>query len=204
MKRTSLYLRLCRFRIQLIPKTNLPEAYSQYMLVLRNYQAGDPKEITECYCGAALAAKALYQETGHGVWRRRFETLFQKKEEREFEMLGNILGPLVQHPESSPNSDFDFATMSEEEVQRIAEWYKSYDKNYPTFDIPSVAYQATSLKIRIYVALGDTHGQREELGKLEKWGKGLPVTLDAEVSYPHATARIMEDLMLMANTESVI
>jgi hypothetical protein len=182
VKRTCFYLRLCLARIQLIPKTNFQDIYSQNMLLLRNHDTDRHREITTCYQGAALAAKALYQETGNEAWRRRLKDLFEMKEELEFQVFGNILSPLLVHWESIPSSDLNFMTMSHEEVQDIAEWYEDYERDYPGFAIPSIAHQATRLKFRLYVSLGDFREVILARSKLQEWQEKLPLTSDAEVS----------------------
>lgn len=183
IKRTGFYLRLCLARIKLISRSNWQEIYLKHMLLVQKHTTDCPREITACYKEAALAAKTLYQRTGNVSWRKRSGILFEKKEEYEFRVLGDILTPLIEHVESIASSDLDFTTMSGEEVRHIARWYEKYENEHRGFAIPLIVHQTSGLKARLYFALNDMFRGISEMMKLNEWKEKLPSTL-LEVSCP--------------------
>jgi hypothetical protein len=183
MKTNTFYLRLCLIRINLLPKTYFQDLYSQNMSVIENYPGENQPDITHAYRGAGLAAKALYEETGNEIWSRRLKTLYERKEDIEFRVHGNIVIPLMDHWESIRSSAYDFKTMSEEEVQEILEWYNRYDRKYPDFAIPGIARQVAQLRMRLYAALGNYSEASEQLRELQKWTECLGAASEVEVSF---------------------
>lgn len=171
MKRTGYYLRVCLARIKVDSRLNWRDTYMKHMLLIKKDTARGPQA---CYTEAALAAKALYQRTGHSTWKERSEILCKRKEEHYFQVSGDILTPLMEHSESISSSDMDFNTMSEQEVRRVAEWYENYEHEHPDFAIPVIAHQACGLKLRLYRGLHDDSRARSEELKLNHWNDQLP------------------------------
>ncbi len=89
-----------------------------------------------------------------------------------------------------------------EEVQRILEWYESYQRDYPGFAVPLIAHGVATLKFRLYVALGDMSGMIRENSKLEEWKDKLPLPTGSEVSLPYTPFSTLTGFILNTWTKT--